>query len=250
MPNEQTSVPLFVANTVLTASQQNLSAGTGVPVFATTVTRDAAFGGSNKALAEGQLCYLSSTNVVQYYDGAAWATVGPASAGGLVFLSGGTFTTASSVSLAANTFTATYTNYQLNINLTANTVDGNALNWRGRVSGTDDSNANYAFGLRGVRFSDGAATAGGNGTSQTSARFTFMQSPFETGVVAATIFAPQLASATSYVVNSTGRGVGDPDGALAGGGYFDNTTQFDSLSFFPASGTISGTYQVYGLAIA
>ena len=77
MPNEQTSVPLFVANTVLTASQQNLSAGTGVPVFATTVTRDAAFGGSNKALAEGQLCYLSSTNVVQYYDGAAWATVGP-----------------------------------------------------------------------------------------------------------------------------------------------------------------------------
>jgi hypothetical protein len=56
----------------------NLSAGTGVPVFATTVTRDAGFGGAGeKVLAEGQLCYLSSTNVVQYYDGAAWATVGP-----------------------------------------------------------------------------------------------------------------------------------------------------------------------------
>lgn len=79
MANEQTSVPLFVANTVLTASQQNLSAGTGVPVFASTTTRNAAFGGSNKALAEGQLCYLSDTNVVQYYDGAAWATVGPTS---------------------------------------------------------------------------------------------------------------------------------------------------------------------------
>ena len=75
--NAQTSVPLFVANTVLTAAQQNISAATGIPVFATTVTRDAAFGGSNKALAEGQLCYLESTNVVQYYDGAAWATVGP-----------------------------------------------------------------------------------------------------------------------------------------------------------------------------
>ena len=79
MANTQTSVPLFVANAILTAAQQNISAATGVPVFATSVTRDAAFGGSNKALAEGQLCYLESTNVVQYYDGAAWATVGPVS---------------------------------------------------------------------------------------------------------------------------------------------------------------------------
>jgi hypothetical protein len=75
--NAQTSVPLFVANAILTAQQQNISAATGVPVFATTVTRDAAFGGSNKVLAEGQLCYLESTDVVQYYTGAAWATVGP-----------------------------------------------------------------------------------------------------------------------------------------------------------------------------
>jgi hypothetical protein len=78
MANEQTSVPLYAASEILTAANMNISAGTGVPVFATTVTRDAAFGGANeKALAEGQLCYLSSTNVVQYYDGAAWATVGP-----------------------------------------------------------------------------------------------------------------------------------------------------------------------------
>ncbi len=76
MANTQTTVPLFVAGTVLTAAQQNTSAGTGVPVFATTVTRDAAFGGSNKALAEGQLCYIEASDVVQYYTGAAWASVG------------------------------------------------------------------------------------------------------------------------------------------------------------------------------
>jgi hypothetical protein len=80
MANTQTTVPLFVANQVLTAAQQNASAGTGVPVFANTTTRDAAFGGSNKALAEGQLCYLESTDVVQYYSGAAWASVGASSA--------------------------------------------------------------------------------------------------------------------------------------------------------------------------
>jgi len=76
--NAQTTVQKFVDGAVLTAAQQNTSAATGVPVFATTVTRDAAFGGANKVLAEGQTCYLESTNVVQYYDGAAWATVGPA----------------------------------------------------------------------------------------------------------------------------------------------------------------------------
>jgi hypothetical protein len=78
MANEQTSVPLYAASEVLTAANMNISAGTGVPVFATTVTRDAAFGGAGeKVLAEGQLCYLSASNIVQYYDGAAWATVGP-----------------------------------------------------------------------------------------------------------------------------------------------------------------------------
>ena len=78
MPNEQTTVPLFVASEVLTAADMNLSAGTGVPVFSNSTTRDAGFGGAGeKVLAEGQLCYLSDSNIVQYYSGSAWATVGP-----------------------------------------------------------------------------------------------------------------------------------------------------------------------------
>jgi len=82
--NAQTTVQKFLSGAVLTAEQQNTSAATGVPVFATTVTRDAAFGGANKVLAEGQTCYLEDANVVQYYDGAAWATVGPAAGGNLI----------------------------------------------------------------------------------------------------------------------------------------------------------------------
>jgi len=85
MANEQIKVPLFAASEILTAANMNISAGTGVPVFATTVTRDAAFGGAGeKVLAEGQLCYLSSTNVVQYYDGAAWANLGAQISGATV----------------------------------------------------------------------------------------------------------------------------------------------------------------------
>ena len=76
--NAQTTVPTFVTGQVLTAEQQRQSAGTGVPVFADTTARDAGFGGTGeKVLAEGQLAYIENLDVVQYYSGTAWLTVGP-----------------------------------------------------------------------------------------------------------------------------------------------------------------------------
>ena len=245
--NAVTSVPVYAAGEILTAANLNIT-NSGIPVFATTTTRDAAFGGaSEKTLAEGQYAYIEATNTTQYYDGAAWQTVG---ASGLTYITGGSFTTVAAVSLTAGTFSSTYRNYLININITANSSDANALNWRGRTSGTDNSNANYSFSLRGSRYSDGATTSGGNGASATAGRLTYMQNPMTGCVVSATFFAPQLASTTSFVTSSTGRGVGDPDAALQGGGYFNASTQFDALSFYPATGTISGTYEVFGYAIS
>ena len=148
MANEQTSVPLFVADTILTAAQQNISAGTGVPVFATTVTRDAAFGGANKALAEGQLCYLSSTNVVQYYDGAAWASVGQAGGKVLQVVQATTLTqvsgTSTSYITSGNTATITPSLasskvlVMSSVSFNANVTDGlNITIFRGTVAGTN-----------------------------------------------------------------------------------------------------------------
>ena len=98
--NAQTTVPTFVASQVLTAEQQNQSARTGVPVFATTVTRDAAFGGSGeKTLAQGQLCYLEATNKLQYYDGTAWANIGGVQ-NVTAFTASGTFTPPTGVTYA------------------------------------------------------------------------------------------------------------------------------------------------------
>jgi hypothetical protein len=55
----------------------NISAGTGIPVFATTITRDAAFGGAGeKLLAEGQFAYIEASDELQYYDGANWVASG------------------------------------------------------------------------------------------------------------------------------------------------------------------------------
>ena len=88
MANTQTSVPLFVANAVLTAAQQNISAATGEPVFATTVTRDAAFGGAGeKVLAEGQFAYIEASDELQYYDGANWVASGTSTTSDQLILS-------------------------------------------------------------------------------------------------------------------------------------------------------------------
>lgn len=77
--NAQTSVPAFTAGQVLTAAQVT-QINTGIPVFASSTERDAAFGGAGeKTLAEGQFAYLEDTDTVQVYDGSAWQTVGASS---------------------------------------------------------------------------------------------------------------------------------------------------------------------------
>lgn len=74
--NAQTSVPTFAAAEILTAANMNISASTGIPVFATTVTRDAAFGGTGeKTLAQGQYAYVETAGL-QFYNGSAWVTAG------------------------------------------------------------------------------------------------------------------------------------------------------------------------------
>jgi hypothetical protein len=76
--NAVTTVPVYVAGEVLTAADLNIT-NSGIPVFASSVERDAAFGGTGeKTLAEGQYAYLEDTNATQFYDGATWQPVGVA----------------------------------------------------------------------------------------------------------------------------------------------------------------------------
>jgi hypothetical protein len=74
--NAVTTVPVYIAGEILTAADLNIT-NSGVPVFASTTTRDAAFGGAGeKTLAQGQFCYLESTGKLQVYTGSAWVNVG------------------------------------------------------------------------------------------------------------------------------------------------------------------------------
>jgi len=241
--NAQTEVPTFTASQVLTAAQMNTSARTGVPVFATTVTRDAAFGGAGeKTLAEGQLCYLESTNVVQYYDGAAWATVGPSTAGGIVFVSGAAFTTVSSVSLAASTFTSTYRNYRIILHITAS-ASATVSTMRMRASGVDDSAASYRYASRGLSSTNVAFDSNNNYT--TSWQIISTNTDPQPSVMVIDVIAPQVATQT--LVTGTFSFSDNTYGQLTQvfGGRFAANTQFDALSFLFA-GNMSGVYRVYG----
>ena len=237
MANTQTTVPLFVANQILTAAQQNASAGTGVPVFATTVTRDAAFGGSNKALAEGQLAYIEASNIVQYYDGAAWATVGPATPGALTLISATTIgTTVASVTVSS-AFSSTYDNYQI-------VVSGGA--------GSSGLNLELTFGATATGYYSQLIYATYNNTVAAAgvsngSKFTYVGTAYSGGLsMSAFVGAPNLAKTTT---------VGSPFMGDGFGGNFNgtlqNSTQYTAFTVTASAGTLTGgTVYVYGYSKA
>jgi hypothetical protein len=240
MANEQTSVPLYAASEILTAANMNISAGTGVPVFATTVTRDAAFGGAGeKVLAEGQLCYLSSTNVVQYYDGAAWATVGPTSPG-LVLVKAQTIGSAVTSVAVTGAFSTDYDNYKIMISGGAGSTNGSLQLQLGSTT------TGYYNGFGGATFA-GANDFGGYsnqanmqnvGRASTSTLYANVElvNPFLTKNTFVTY---------TWVVNETsGR-------ARINGSYLNDSTSYTGFTIIVETGTVTGgTIAVYGYAKA
>jgi hypothetical protein len=240
--NAQTSVPTFVSGQVLTSAQQNLI-NTGVPVAAGTAERDGLFGGSGeKTLAEGQLVYVESLDVVQYYDGSVWATLGPTTPGGLVLITGASFSAVASVTLD-NVFTSTYRNYKLVLQY--ETSANAAVTAQMRVGGVA-ATTNYNFQeLYGVATTAGAA--------RSTAQSQFVVSPPSIGSFlscAETLFVgPQLAQATVGLSNtySSSSTYAAPQAAIYGFNH-STATAYDGFALSVGTGTMTGNYQLYGLA--
>ena len=246
MANTQTTVPLFVANTVLTAAQQNLSAGTGVPVFATTVTRDAAFGGSNKTLAEGQLCYIEASNVVQYYDGAAWATVGPASSG--LTLVSRTAVSASSSTAFDNVFTSTYENYLISFDQIYGSSTAASLKFQYRYAGPTTETTGYFGGYVYTNPSNSSVAALGVVNNAASAQVCTWQNA-STLASAATLYISGVAISGTAKPSAIG-GVTDSYSVfVASGGFYANTARnYTGFILTTTAGTFTGNVSVYGYA--
>ena len=238
MANTQTSVPLFVANAVLTAAQQNISAATGTPVFATTVTRDAAFGGSNKALAEGQLCYLESTNVVQQYNGSSWETVGPTSSA-LTFIKSQAIVAGASTFTMSNAFSATYENYLLTA---ANLVISGATDqMRVTINGT--SGSTYQSSFININFSSSTIT--GTVASLVSTGVSMGDQTAASTQISANFYSPFLAKATAINGQQS-----NTTGSRIFSGVDSNAASSTAFTITMATNTFtSGTFYLYGYSI-
>jgi hypothetical protein len=241
--NAGTAVPTYASGEVLTAANLNLT-NSGTPVFADSSARDGAFGSGKKVLAEGQLAYLEDSNVVQYYDGSSWATLGPASPGALTFISNTAFSTVSSVSLPSGTFSATYNNYLVLFNLTAASTTI-TLTGRMRVNNADDTTSNYGTTLSRVTSANAIGQIGNAGQTSFSLSTTDNTPLYGASFVFSSPFSANKTTilATINAVEAGVAGLG-----LAGSLTFNTTTSFDSFSFIANTGTISGNVRVYGYA--
>jgi hypothetical protein len=235
--NAQTAVPAFTAGQILTAVQQT-QINTGIPVFATTVTRDAAFGGTGeKTLAEGQFAYIEATNTTQYYDGAAWQSVGVTP--GLIPVVYETSVSAVSAINIDGIFSSTFQNYLIIANLQSSGADN--LLVRLRVGGTSTT-TNYGYQLLNA---DATAVGASRASAQSSATIGALRSATRNSIPLY-VYAPEIAQWTSMyttfidTISSTGFIRSDASVVQT------TTTQFDGISIFCSTATITGTYAVYG----
>ena len=234
--NAQTSVPTFTTGSVLTAQQQNWI-NTGIPVFATTVTRDAAFGGTGeKTLAQGQYAYIEATSALQVYTGSAWTNV---NSGAMVLVTAQTIGTAVNAVTVSSAFSSTYDNYFVTV-----TGGSASAGCRGDLTLGSTATGYYSFGVYGAL---GTATVNGEAQSNATGFQDILQATSDSINAAFYVFQPNLAKSTTVMSNTVRpltTGI-----ATTQWGWLNNNTQYTAFTFtLSAAATITGgTVRVYGL---
>lgn len=171
------------------------------------------------------------------------ASGNPITAGGLNLINTSNFSTVSSHSIN-NCFSATYTNYKILIKLSA--VTGSNIDFfaRLRVS-SSDATTNYRTVRQMAAGTAMAVATNPTGTDDWVLGFISTTSTTEHHSGTIEIGDTFTASPTKGIVSFSGY--------YGGSNYLTscdwantNATSYDGISFFPASGTISGTVSVYG----
>jgi hypothetical protein len=173
--NAVTSVFDFTAGQVLTAAQMD-NVNCGVPVFATTATRDAAFGGAGeKVLAEGQMCFIEDTpNRLMAYDGTTWRPfdLDTWTAYTPIVSSGtGSITTASATGAYATLGKTIFVRFQITITL--NGTGGQSVNLTLPFAQSGSYEANQSIGVARESSATGDLCQVGTGASGSCNIFTY-----------------------------------------------------------------------------
>jgi hypothetical protein len=179
--------------------------------------------------------------------GMKWATAATPSSG-LVFISKTSFSAVSSQSINS-VFSATYENYIVDIRISASTATARQQ-VRMRVSGSDNTSANYSFGYARYGTSDINGRTAGGGSAATAFLLDYNVTGYESQHVI-NFCNPFLSAPTTYLGNqilqdtsTTFSALGQETGATT------VSTSYTGFTIFPESGTITGTITVYGKALS
>ena len=213
---------------------QNLNGGGVCTVTAGTATVTSAGPLAIPSWGGGQLYFTSASAAVWFPDAAT------ASPSGLVFITGTTFSGASTVSLPTSTFTSTYTNYRISLNVSS-TASLSSLRMRFRASGTDNTASNYQTG-----YMTDQAFANTLTTFAYLTNCAFGASVNLNGTQSMDIYNPQSAVAASWLSQGQYLTTSNNSQQSLAGGVLTVTTAYDAITFFGDAGTLTGSYKVYG----
>ena len=171
----------------------------------------------------------------------SWASAGGA---GVTLVTTAAFSAVSAINLNS-VFTSTYTNYQLIVSCSGSAATD--LNMRMRASAADNSANNYTWGLQGMQFA---------GASQynVSSGGTALVSLFNIGALGTVtrnhfvydILNPETTDYTTYTGSNIYQNTSVNGIMTQGQGVLSVTTSYDGITLYPATGTITGTYWIYG----
>jgi hypothetical protein len=228
--NAQIEVPAFTAGQVLTAAEMT-QINTGIPVFATTVTRDAALGGTGeKVLAQGQYAYIEATSTLQVYNGSAWVTAG----GGLTLIKTQTIGTGVASVAVTDAFSASYDAYKITI--TGGTGTSNNNNFSAILTG---STVGYYYSGVSTAYNSTVTGFGASNTSAWSLWGSISTSSINLNVE---LQSPFLAEHTTFQTSAPRTGLG-----ASTTGFHEVASSFTGFTLTADIGTVTGgTIRVYG----
>jgi hypothetical protein len=213
--------------------------GTGIPESIIAAKGDLIVGTANDVPGILTVGTDGHTLVADSSTATGLAYAAPAS-GSFVHITTVTFTTSSSIDLS-NIFSTTYENYFFTGNYVG-TDDGD-LNYNYRVSGSDDTTANYNRSLYDVT---NGILSGSRATGQTLGRFAPTRASGSRMSITGYFLGPFL----TQTKHSQTRTSASTDTAITQNFVdvgFNDATSFTGLTIVPSSGTVTGTLSFFGI---
>ena len=233
--------------TTITVNTSLFSAGDTLTILNIAAGVCTVTAGTATVSTSGTLALVQNAGGTLYFTSAGVSVFqadGVAAAGAVTFISSTAFTTAASVSLPVATFSATFLNYLVLLNLSAASTDIN-LTGRMRISATDDTTSTYATMLLGITDTGTASNVTNTGQSSFTLKTTNNNPTYAASF---TFLNPFATVRTSILTQISSVIPGTAPVGSSGTLLFNATTSFDSFSIIASTGTISGTVKVYGYA--